>query len=105
MNDLGFRGHCMSVKFSLALAIVIASFGTAQAQAVDSKPRYRLDAAEKRVVELSNLSSGDDCHQAPAAGKVVKRIFDARGVIVQAFTLEADDGARQHVTWSWTRRN
>ncbi|WP_404292412.1 hypothetical protein ACD578_08945 [Microvirga sp. RSM25] len=74
---------------ALCLAPVIAL-----AQGTTSEPRFKLDKAQNRVVELSNLSPSDDCHPARIQGRVVKRSFDENGIVVQMFTIEESSGER-----------
>jgi hypothetical protein len=80
----------------LAALILILAYLPASAFTQDAlKPKYKLDAGQRRVVELSNLSQQDDCHPARLVGKVVKRKFDDRvGTVVTGVTIEQSDGTR-----------
>lgn len=62
-----------------------------------AEPRYKLDGKQERVLELSNLSPGGDCHPSRIAGRVVKRSFDQNGIWVQSLTVEERGGARTYI--------
>lgn len=60
-------------------------------------PDYRLDSSGLQVVSLFNLSPGQ-CYATSISGRIVKREFDARGVVptgVAVGGLAITDGGRR----------
>jgi hypothetical protein len=51
-------------------------------------PDYRLDSSGQQVVSLFNLSPGQ-CYATSISGRIVKRDFDARGVVPTGVAVEA----------------
>jgi hypothetical protein len=84
-----------NAKYLAAAVLILANLSVSALAQTSQRPKYKLDADQKRVVELSNLSPQDDCHPARLAGRVVKRNFDDKvGTIVTGVTIEHSDGTR-----------
>jgi hypothetical protein len=59
-------------------------------------PTYKLDARQKQVLELANLSDGTDCHPDRLVGKVIKRHHDEdRATKITGVTIQYSHGSRE----------
>jgi peptidoglycan hydrolase-like protein with peptidoglycan-binding domain len=87
------RGHRRFHWLILAATFVTAYVATpVQAQI----PGYLLDGSGKQVVALGNLSPGP-CSRAFLSGRVVKREFDAKGLLPTGLTIESSSGERSFI--------
>jgi hypothetical protein len=77
-----------------AVAFVMAQLLAASVQA--QVPGYLLDGSGKQVVALGNLSPGP-CSRASLSGRVVKREFDASGLLPTGLTIESSSGERSFI--------
>ena len=77
-----------------AAAFVVAHLLAAPVQA--QVPGYLLDGSGKQVVALGNLSPGP-CSRASLSGRVVKREFDASGLLPTGLTIESSSGERSFI--------
>jgi S1-C subfamily serine protease len=59
-------------------------------------PDYRLDSSGLQVVSLFNLSPGQ-CYATSISGRIVKREFDARGVVPTGVAVEVPSGERSFI--------
>jgi hypothetical protein len=85
------------IQVNSRFCILAACFITAAAYAQDTAPKYQLDQKQTRVVQMSSLSPGSDCHPAQLAGRVIKREFDNSALIVTGVVIEKRDGSREFV--------
>jgi len=88
------------MKFRRALIVLGTLLFTGYAVAqTDEEPRYKLDKAQSRVVEVTNLYPTTDCSPGGSiTGRVVKRVFDdEQGTLVRGFTIEHSDGSRSYI--------
>lgn len=79
------------------LSLTLAATATWIVSAAAQIPGYELDPTSSRVIRLSNLSPGSDCHPASVSGTVVKREFDERGLFMRGLVLQEADGDRAFV--------
>jgi hypothetical protein len=77
-----------------AVAFVMAQLLAAPVQA--QVPGYLLDGSGNQVVALGNLSPGP-CSRASLSGRVVKREFDASGLLPTGLTIESSSGERSFI--------
>jgi S1-C subfamily serine protease len=59
-------------------------------------PDYRLDSSGLQVISLFNLSPGE-CYATSISGRIVKREFDARGVVPSGVSVEVPSGERSFI--------
>jgi hypothetical protein len=59
-------------------------------------PDYRLDSSGLQVISLFNLSPGE-CFATSISGRIVKREFDARGVVPSGVSVEVPSGERSFI--------
>jgi hypothetical protein len=88
------RRHRRLSWFIWAAAFVVAPLLAAPVQA--QVPGYLLDGSGKQVVALGNLSPGP-CSRASLSGRVVKRQFDASGLLPTGLTIEGSAGERSFI--------
>jgi hypothetical protein len=72
-----------------------AVFAAASIMPASAEPRYTLNKAQTRVVALSGLSSGIDCHPFTDSGRVTEQSYDGPRVI--GFTVAEKDGSRSYI--------
>jgi hypothetical protein len=80
----------------LAFALILAAPSFAQV------PQYESDGTSRRTVRIKGLSSGE-CIKATMNGRVAKREFDKKGVVITGVVIENASGARAfiNVDSSW----
>jgi hypothetical protein len=88
------RRHRRLSWFIWAAAFVVAHLLATPVQA--QVPGYLLDGSRKQVVALGNLSPGP-CSRASLSGRVVKRQFDASGLLPTGLTIESSSGERSFI--------
>ena len=82
----------MRVLFAALTCVLLSPFG-----AYGQTPSYRLDAQQRTVLEIWNLSPDMDCFRSELDGSVVAQEFYNRGTIVTGFTVQPPRGTRQYV--------
>jgi hypothetical protein len=80
------------MKTVLTLALVLLA---TPAWSEEERRYYKTDARQMRVLELSNLSDGTDCHPNETVGRVIKlRYDDELAVTITGMTIQTRDGDR-----------
>jgi hypothetical protein len=81
-----------AMKIGLPTSVFVAIALTATI--VNAEPQYMLNRDATATTALSNLSSGEGCFPARAAGTVVAVSYDEKQIIPVDFTLEEKTGDR-----------
>lgn len=79
------------------LLVVIVSLAVCSSPTLAAEPSYKLNKAQKNVVALSGLGSGDPCGPGKLTGRVVSVRYADNDVAIQSFTIAHEDGTRTFV--------
>jgi len=81
------------LRVLLALLVIALTWATPSLAEV---PQYELDTASSRTVRIRGLSSGQ-CQKDTVQGRVAKREFDERGLVITGLVIEQASGARLYI--------
>ena len=81
--------HLKSAVLAICI-LIIPSMARAQL------PEYQLDYTGQQVVKLAHLFPSD-CHRTAVTGRIVKREFDARGIVPTGVVIQSPSGDRSFI--------
>lgn len=94
MNDKLAANHVRICGYSFPAAGLLCLVATTTL-AQDGNPGPRLQQVGARVVSISRLTTGENCHPATVQGRVVRRNFARNGMMLENVIIETKDGSRE----------